>query len=54
MTKKAYLIVAIATLLTIVAWVIFDTLHARSQVQVSSDLEQLVQPLDPNFDLSGL
>lgn len=54
MTKKGYLIVAIATLITVVGWVIFDIIHARSNVQVPADLEKLVEPLDPNLDVSIL
>lgn len=54
MTKKEVLIVAIITLITIIAWVIFDILHARAQVQLPPNLEQLSEPLDPNFDITGV
>ena len=54
MTKKAYLIIAIITLLTVIAWVIFDIIHARSQVETPAELQTITEPIDPNFDLDAL
>ena len=55
MTKKAYLIVAIITLATVIAWVIFDIIHARSQVETPAELQKTItEPIDPNFDLDAL
>lgn len=54
MTKKSGLIVAIATLITIISWVVFDVIHARTQTQIPSDVQQLTQPLNKDFDLGGL
>lgn len=54
MTKKQFLIIAIITFFIVCAWVVFDILHARSKVEVSSKLQEVIEPLDPNFDLSIL
>lgn len=54
MTKKQWLIAAILTFITICAWVVFDILHARSSVEISPKLQEVIEPLDPNFDISGL
>lgn len=54
MTKKEFLIIAIATFITIISWVAFDILHARSQVEISSKTQEVIEPLNPNFDLEGL
>lgn len=54
MTKKGYLLVAIATLLTIILWVFFDIIHKRSEVKTSADIEKLVEPIDSNFNLDGI
>lgn len=54
MTKKGYLFVAIVTLITVIAWVAFDIAHKRSEVQIPSDLDKLVEPIDPSFDLGAL
>lgn len=54
MTKKQWLIAAVLTFLTVCAWVIFDILHARAQVEISPKLQEVIEPLNPDFDTSGL
>ena len=54
MTKKEFLIIAIATFITIVAWVVFDILHTRAAVEISAETQQIIEPIDPNFNLEGL
>lgn len=50
MDRKAFLIIAIATFITISLWVFFAILHTRASVEVSSNLQQVITPLNPNFD----
>ncbi len=54
MTKKGALIIAITTLLTVMAWVVFDIIHARSQVNIPEDIQSVIAPINPNFDLGPL
>ncbi len=54
MTKKGVLLVAVITLITVIAWVIFDVYHTREQVQLDSDVKSAIEPLDPNFDLQSV
>jgi hypothetical protein len=54
MDKKEFLIIAIATLITVIAWVGFDIYHKRETVSPPANIEQLSEPIDPNFDLSAL
>ena len=54
MTKKGYLLIAIATLITIILWVVFDVIHKRSAVKIPPDVEKLTEPIDPNFNLEGI
>ncbi len=54
MNKKQGLIIAIATFITVIAWVVFDILHTRTQTEISPELTEVIEPLDPNFDLSAL
>lgn len=54
MTKKQWLIAAVLTFLTVCAWVVFDILHARAQVEISPKYKELIEPLNPEFDISGL
>lgn len=54
MTRKEWLIAIIFTLITIVAWVVFDIIHARSQVEVPTEVQHLIEPINPNLDTSVL
>lgn len=54
MTGKQIFYIALATFITIVAWVIFDIIHSKSEVQPDPQVQQLLEPIDPNFDTSGM
>lgn len=54
MTRKEWLIAAIFTFITALAWVAFDILHTRSQVEIPSNLQQIVEPINPQFNLKAL
>ncbi len=54
MNRKQFFIIAIITFITICAWVLFDVLHTRAAVELPSQLQEAIQPLDPNFDLSAV
>lgn len=34
------------------AWIIFDILHTRASVQISPEIKQILDPVDPVFDAS--
>lgn len=53
-TRKEFLIVIIATFITIVVWITFNILHRVSQVKVSDKVQEVIEPINPNFDLEGL
>ncbi|MCL5784840.1 MAG: hypothetical protein M1142_05835 [Patescibacteria group bacterium] len=54
MTRKEWLLAAIFTFATIMAWVISDVFHARSQVEVSPKLQEVIEPINPNFNTDSL
>lgn len=54
MTKKEWLIAAIITFMTILAWVIFDIIHARSQVEIAQQVQEIIQPISPDFNTRSL
>lgn len=54
MTRKEFLIATILTFITIIAWVVFDILHTRSQVEIPPALQELLEPVNPEFDVGGL
>lgn len=54
MTKKEWLIAAILTFTTILAWVITDIIHARSQVQIPQKLQEVIEPISPDFNIQSL
>lgn len=54
MTRKEWLLAAILTFITILAWVVFDILHSRSQVEVPSKIQEVIEPINPDFNISVL
>jgi len=54
MTRKEWLIAAILTFITILSWVVFDILHTRQQVEIPQNLQQIIEPINPEFNLKGL
>lgn len=54
MTRKEWLIAATLTFVTICAWVIFDILHTRAQVKISPKLQEVIEPINPNFNTKSL
>lgn len=54
MTRKGWLIAAVLTLITILSWVIFDVLHTRSKVEIPSQVQSIIEPINPNFDTGDL
>ena len=54
MTKKEWGIAAIFTFITVVAWVIFDIIHARSQVEIPQKLQEVIEPINPDFNTRSL
>lgn len=50
MTKRGWLIAAVLTFITICAWVIFDILHARAQVEIPAKTQEVIEPINPEFD----
>lgn len=52
MTRKEWFIAAVLTFITICAWVIFDILHERSKVEISPKVQEVIEPIDPNFNIS--
>lgn len=54
MTQKQWLAAVILTLITISAWVIFDILHSRTQVEIPQKWQGVVEPINPRFDTQAL
>ena len=52
--RREFLIIAIATLITVLSWAVLDTLHNRSQTGVIPKWQDAAEPLEPDFDLSFL
>lgn len=54
MTRKEWFIAAILTFITIIAWVISDVLHTRSEVEVPAQIQEVIEPINPNFNIQVL
>lgn len=50
MNRKEWLIAVIITFVTICAWVIFDIFHTRSQVEIPQKLQEIIEPINPDFN----
>jgi len=53
-SRKELLIAAILTFITICAWEVFNVLHARAQVEIPQKTQELIEPINPEFDTSNL
>jgi len=54
MIGKQTLIVVIITFATVVAWAAVDIIQQSNAVKVPDEIQQLLEPISPNFDLSGI
>lgn len=54
MTKKEWLIAVILTFITICAWVVFDIWHKQSEVEISPVIQEVIEPINPQFNTEGL
>lgn len=54
MTRKEWLVAAILTFATILAWVVFDIVHSRSQVEIPSRTQETIEPISPDFNTGVL
>lgn len=52
--SKQWLIITLLTFITISAWVIFDILHARAKVEIPPKTQEMIEPISPEFNTSGL
>ena len=50
MTQKEWLILAIFTLVIVLVWIVLDVYHAYTTSTVTAVEEQLMQPLETEFD----
>ncbi len=54
MISKKVFLVLFMSFITLLTWVVFDLLHSRAEVQPTPQVEPLLEPISPNFDLKGL
>ncbi|MDO8577023.1 MAG: hypothetical protein Q7R82_01640 [Candidatus Daviesbacteria bacterium] len=54
MTRKEWLIATIIIFVTVLAWVIFDIIHTRSQVEIPQKTKQIIEPISPDFNIKSL
>lgn len=54
MTRKEWLIATIFTFITVLAWVVFDIVHTRSEVQIPQKLQEAIEPISPDFNTQSL
>lgn len=52
--RKEFLVIAIATLATIIAWAIFDIIHKSAGVSLPANVQQIIEPIDPKFNIDAI
>lgn len=50
MSGKQFLYIIIATLITVLVWFGVDIYRFQSTVQISPEIQQILEPVNPNFD----
>lgn len=50
MSGKQFLYIVIATFITVIIWFALEIKHASLEVTTPPDIQQLLQPVNPNFD----
>lgn len=50
MSGKQFLYIIIATLITVLIWFGVDIYLAKTTVQISPEIQQVLEPVNPNFD----
>ncbi len=50
MIKKQWLIAAILTFITILAWVGFDIYHAQAKVEIPPKTQEVIEPINPELN----
>lgn len=54
MSNRSFLYIIIFTFVTVAIWIVFDILHARSQVTIPIETQKLIEPISPEFDTEVL
>ncbi|MDO8570028.1 MAG: hypothetical protein Q7R97_00395 [Candidatus Daviesbacteria bacterium] len=54
MTGKQVLFILIFTFITVIIWVTLDIIQSRANIAPTPEVQQLLEPISPNFDTSGL
>ncbi|KKR80841.1 MAG: hypothetical protein UU73_C0002G0174 [Candidatus Daviesbacteria bacterium GW2011_GWA1_41_61] len=50
MSGRQFLYILIATLITVLIWVASDIIHTRTQSDISPQVQEVLEPVNPNFD----
>lgn len=54
MKQKDFLLIAIFTFITVLAWIILTIYHARVTSTISPALKEKIEPIEPRFDTSTI
>ncbi len=52
MSGRLFLYILITTLITVLVWIGTEALKSNSNVQITPELQQAMEPVNPNFDQS--
>ena len=50
MSGKQFFYIILATFITALIWVVVDVIHSQQKNQISPEIQQLLEPINPNLD----
>ena len=54
MNRKEFVVVLVLTFIVIIIWIITDIIHTRPSVEVDPKVQNIIEPISPDFDQETL
>ena len=54
MNCQQFITILIISFIVLIAWLLFDFLHTKASVQVETNVQDLLDPVNPDFDKDTL
>lgn len=54
MIKSEFMVILVITFLVIMAWLVFGIIHTRASIEVTPQLQDTLESINPNFDQATL
>lgn len=54
MKKNQLIFILVVTFIVVMSWVVFDIIHTKASVPLNSQLNEAIEPINPEFDQTVL